>query len=84
MQDLSTFFTIGIVPDEAAAQALCDAMPPEFRKKGHFTIGPIGNNGPHAGKWIVKWDCHALTYGREWLDLPFEVEHLMGAVKLWY
>lgn len=67
--EISTFFLIGYTDTEEQAKILCAAMPEEFRKKGHFTIGPT----KEYRRYVIYWDCHSLKSGISLIELPFEV-----------
>lgn len=66
-----TFFAMGVFETEADAAVFCEAMPPEFREIGHFTVSPKG-----GGKVEVRWYCHALH--RTEVKLPFAFTALAG------
>jgi hypothetical protein len=70
--EVSTFFLIGYTDTEEQAQQLCEAMPKEFKEKGHFTIGITGSDDRRR-RWVIYWDCHELNSKQPLLHLPFKV-----------
>lgn len=67
--EVSSFFLIGYTDTQEQAKELCRAMPVEFHSKGHFTIGPTCE----YKRYVISWDCHALSSSRPLLKLPFKV-----------
>ena len=65
-----TFFTIGFVASHDEAEQLCSALPPIYRKIGHFAISSIKDR---FGWYEVKWECHKLPSSMPLVELPFRV-----------